>query len=165
MGKKNVFWVINAIVVVVIVVLLLLRPQQVVGGDLTIESVVGLTEIPINVLQTLSGIDLDSLAPESKTIVERFYEKYKSDKGDSLLNVFFIEQILRFVDLGDADYSRMIFQSIDGARVVIEPRAGKDSLILMTLEKVNDKHSLRLVMPEDSFSQRWLKNIVRITLE
>jgi hypothetical protein len=160
--QKKIFWIIIIVIVALLSVLILFLPKQI-SGYLIIEGVDGeITELSIQYIKSLAGIDFENMVPSTETnqSLLRFYERYKQDKGDSLISVYYIEQFI-----GGKPYTRLIFHSADGVRVMIQPSSDVDSLILITLEKNKEEYSLRLIMPRDNFSQRWLKNVVRIVIE
>jgi hypothetical protein len=199
-GGQKKYWLVFGLVVILLAVLMLFRPKLDDTTILIIEFNDGeLFEIPIQDIAKLEGIDFQANGNRTNDsgdineILERFYERYRASRGDKLLKVFYIEQILgltsdfclpskleglRVVEIDTvnvkrncnnseienkiADFTRYIFHSADGARVMIAPQAHRDFLILMALEFEDGEYSLRLIMPEDSFSQRWLKNVVRI---
>ena len=173
MENKKTFWLIFATVLIFLVLLLIARPK--VDPDiLTVEEQGGdHIEIPIKELQTLKGIDFQNLTPDTDDaeiihtveLLERFYEKYSEEKGKTLIKIFYLDQILRYSRLGLLDYWRLTFHSTDGASVMIAPQEFKDNIILISLEKQKGELTLRLIMPEDPFSQRWLKNVARIVVE
>jgi len=149
MNKNIMFWVIIVIIVVVIAVLLQFAPKSD-GSALIVETVGGeIIEVPFNDILKLEGITF----PTPDLVINQFYEKYKKD---NLIKVFFVQQLLP-----SGDFTRFVFHSVDGARVMIED----ESLVLIALEKQNEDYTLRLIIPEDNFSQRWLKNVCRITIE
>jgi len=148
MNKKIIFWVIIAVLITVIAVLLQFTPD-IDGSTLVIEKKDGETvEMAMEDILRLEGITF----PTADPVISQFYEKYKKD---SLVKVFYVQQFLH-----TEDFAGLIFHSTDGARVLIE----NEPIILITLEKQNKDYSLRLIIPGDSFSQRWLKNVCRITI-
>ena len=162
---KKKFWAIVSVLVVILLVLLALRPEMEDADVLTIELRSGeISKVSIADLQRFEGIDFENLGDESEVVwlYEGFYERYRASRGDRLLRVFYFNQILEFSGFAGVEYTRLVFHSADGARVMIAPQENRDSLILMALELENGVYTLRLIMPEDSFSQRWLKNVVRI---
>jgi hypothetical protein len=92
----------------------------------------------------------------------KFYDEYNSK---TLIKAFYFDQLIRAVDFAGYDYKIITFHSGEGASVLVEPKEMRDFLILLTIEKHRGKYSLRLILPNDSFKQRWLKNIERITIE
>jgi hypothetical protein len=166
MSAKKKFWLTFGIVFVSLIVLLVLRPEMADATTLVIELSSGEThEINIQDLRRSEGIDFQNLGEESEVVVnllERFYERYRVSRGDKLIKVFYLHQILEFSRSESIEFTDILFHSADGARILISPQEHKDFLILMALELENGEYSLRLIMPEDNFSQRWLKNVVRI---
>jgi len=166
MSAKKKFWLIFGIVFISLIVLLILRPEMADATTLVIELNSGDThEINISDLRRLEGIDFQNLGEESEVVVnllERFYERYRASRGDKLIKVFYFSQIIQFSGSDSFEFTDILFHSADGARILISPQEHRDFLILMALELENGEYSLRLIMPEDNFSQRWLKNVVRI---
>jgi hypothetical protein len=102
---------------------------------------------------------------ETLSTLTYWFDKYSEDKGSSLVKVYYIDQIIRLSRHTYLDYHRLTFHSVDGARVLVTPHQHADSLVLLTLEKNKGSHTLRLILPHDNFPQRWLKNVVKITVE
>jgi hypothetical protein len=115
------------------------------------------SELKLSDIAQKEGIDCKKVSDETML---NFHDKYSKDKADTFLKAFYLNDII-----DRSDYKLLTFNSADGATVIIEPKPDRDNLILLTLEKNQDNLSLRLIMPEDSFSQRWLKNVVRIYIE
>jgi len=171
MKKRTIYWLVLGAFVLALVILIAMQPNYN-STLLTIENKDGeLSEVSIDDIYTTKGIDFESLnsiddvsAEYTISVLQSFYEKYSEDKGSSLIRVYFLDQIMQKSPLRDLTYKQVTFQSADGAQVLIQPSEYRDNLILITLEKDKGKYSLRLIMPEDTFSQRWLKNVVKITL-
>ncbi|MCL1826497.1 MAG: hypothetical protein FWG20_00460 [Candidatus Cloacimonetes bacterium] len=98
-------------------------------------------------------------------VLLNFYENYVGEDKDKYLKVYEIDQIIQLSGIKRLDYKRLTFIAADGARVVIEPYENKDSLILLAFEKNKSEYTCRLILPEDSFSQRWLKNVARVSIK
>ena len=66
-------------------------------------------------------------------------------------------------NLNSDNWQNLIFYSSDGAQVQIN----RTELPLLYLSQItkNQENYLRLIIPSDSFSQRWLKKINRIALQ
>ena len=154
------FWLIVIVLVALLTILLLARPEVDTQVLLVRNAYGEAAEIFINDLLKLESVEDAFLRP-----VYAWYDRYSKEKGENLLRVFEISQIIELTGFENQDFTLLRFDSTDGASVVIQPRDDKDSLILMTLEREKDDLSLRLIMPMDSFSQRWLKNVVRISME
>lgn len=134
------------------------------------------TQLSFKDINRFKGIDFEELKdlnPEQydikvqenvKTLLS-FFESYKSKKEKNVKKIFYIEQILDLTKFKNYDYRSITFESVEGAQIKIEPTESQDFLILLSLEKYGKKYSLRLILPADNFSQRWLKNIAKITLE
>jgi len=171
MKKRTIYWLVFAALILALITLIAMLPNYD-STLLTIENKDGeLSEISINDIYTTKGIDFENLqnfndeaVEHTISVLQSFYEKYSEDKGNSLIKVYYFDQIMQKSPLRDLTYRQITFQSADGAQVLIQPTEYKDNLILITLEKDGSKYSLRLIMPEDTFSQRWLKNVVKITL-
>jgi len=172
-SDKKKFWIVVGVVLGLIAFLMLFRPLYY-TGVLVVENDEGESvRIQISDLYTIRGIDFQNLRTNVEVygnadlehvirLMERFYDRHREDRGRNLLKVFYVDQVIRFSQLQSMDYVRLIFHAADGARVVIEPQQHRDFLILLALERDRRDLSLRLIMPEDNFSQRWLKNVVRI---
>ena len=176
MNKKKNFLIILIITIVVLSVLLMFN-KKTDTSVLIIEADNGeFSEINLKDIQQLKGINFNEVKRTSETLedddislysfslLNRFYNRYSEDKGKDLIKVFYIDQIIRLSQLQIMDYRQLVFHSSEGARVIIEPTEHKDFLVLLSLEKNRGALSLRLIMPEDNFSQRWLKHIVKITV-
>jgi len=165
-SDKKKFWVVFGVILVLLSIFLLLRPTIPDSEILVLEFASGdVFLLTISDLRKLDGIDFQNIGDKPDSIVqvlEGFYQRYRASRGDNLVNVFYLEQILELSGLENIKLSRLLFHSSDGARVMIAPQGDRDSLILMVLERENNVFTLRLIIPEDGFSQRWLKKIVRI---
>ena len=176
MSKKKKFWIVIGVLTAILCILLLLMPRSS-SGSLMIETDDGdVSEINLSSLRIRRGINFDDLAEMERieesqeslyiiSVILRFYERYKEDKGKNLLRIYHFDDILRIAAIEKMDYRRLTFYSDDGASVRIEPQEHKDFLILLSLEMNQNNLSMRLIMPEDNFSQRWLKNVVKIYVE
>ena len=134
------------------------------------------SELNLSSLRIRRGINFDELAEAEKieeseeglyilSLLLRFYERYKEEKGKNLLRVYYFDDILRIAAIEKFNFYRLTFYSADGASVRIEPQEHKDFMILLALEINQNKLSMRLIMPEDNFSQRWLKEVVKVYVE
>jgi len=174
--KKKKFWITVAILFAILLLLIMFLPKSV-KNVLTIETDDGQSvEINLKSLQQRKGIDFKALSnsseeyegEESKYIVGmllNWYNRYIEDNKKNLLKVYEFDQILHLAEVQYYDYHRLEFYSGDNARVVVEPKEHKDNIILIALEKESGYLKCRLIMPEDNFSQRWLKDIVRIVVK
>jgi len=153
-------WLVITGLIILCAVLLLFR-QRVTDDHLILEdSSQNTSAINIMELQNYSGLDLTNLPNGA---IRTFYEKYHLDKGDNLLQIYTLEQIFLLAGIQKLASSSYIFSSSDGAMVKVESKS--EQHILLTLEKNNQDISLRLIIPEDKFSQRWLKKVTKIKYE
>ena len=161
MSSKKKFCIIFSLISILLIVLLLLRPQPAESDILVIEFYGNdAFLVPIMDLRLLDGIDFNNLE-EDADVLAGFYERYRASKGESLIKVFHLNTILELSGVEDLEYSRLVFHSVDYARVLISG----ERLVLLALEFEDGEYTLRLIMPEDRFSQRWLKNVVRIEVQ
>lgn len=173
--NKKFFITIGVTIVVLIVLLMLRKPVSydvIVFEDINRETF----ELSLQDINRFKGIDFDRLSISeaeefdenisyNKDILKRFYDKYKEEKGNSLKKVFLFDSVLALTTFRNYDYYSITFHSAEGARIKVTPTEIDDYLILLTLEQHSGNYSMRLILPADSFSQRWLKNINRIVLE
>ncbi|MCL2064805.1 MAG: hypothetical protein FWG98_10620 [Candidatus Cloacimonetes bacterium] len=170
------FWLLVVVFVLLLALLLSFRTE--IDSDiLLVRNAHGeIAEIAINDLMQYEGLLYENVKLEDEMRVYfdgqrienpllNWFERYRRDKGENLLRVYYINDIIEMTGFENQDFNILRFESLDGASVVIQPRADRDWLILMTLERENENLSLRLIMPMDNFSQRWLKNVVRVTFE
>ena len=89
---------------------------------------------------------------------------YKSTKittkNDDDLIAFSLKKIITDIGLNKKKYSKIIFHSSDGGTLAVNGNE-LDNLYIIEKNKGEEKY-LKLVIPTDNFSQRWLKYIVRI---
>ena len=165
--KKKKFWLIIFVLVVFLVILLLARPDDIDTNILLVRNSAGETaEIVIRDLLGYDGILFKEISlkdenPDNPLL--NWFIKYRSDKGDNLLRVFYINDIIQMTGFENKEYTLLRFDSADGASVLLQLQEDRDNLILLTIEREKDELSVRLILPLDNFSQRWLKNVVRIT--
>jgi hypothetical protein len=176
MDKKKIFWIVFAGLIVILLILLSLRPKQS-GEFLTIENSEGdISELTFNDIYTIKGInfrrlrvydevEFDDTMEEIVSGLERFYEKYREERGKSLIKIFDIDQIIRRSNLRSLNYTRLTFHARDGMSVMIEPIEPEDFQIFIALERNQGRYTLRLITPLDSFQQRWLRDVYRIYIE
>ena len=90
-----------------------------------------------------------------------YYESTKitTKNGDDLI-AFSLKKIVTEIGLNEKDYSKIVFYSSDGGTLAVNSNEINE-LYLMEKTKGKKKY-LRLIIPNDNFSQRWLKYIVRI---
>ena len=153
MNKKYYFWLVFVALLSVLIILLIMRPS--VSDEILI-----ITKQNGESREILIADLLNKDALSHDEIDLNWHENYIANRANSLLKVFSIEQILE-----NSVFSKIRFYSFDGASVLVEQTHNRDTIIYLILEEENNKLSLRLIFPQDSFSQRWLKNIVRIELE
>ena len=137
MLKRKYFFLVIIVIIGVIAILLRFTPNH--------DSDVLIIEFPNN---EILEITFDKII-EMEGVVFENYDK------PTLVKIVSIQQLLP-----EFDFIRLLFHSTDGAKVLIE----NETNILIALEKNNDQYTLRLIMPDDNFSQRWLKNVCRITV-
>ena len=124
--------------------ILLIRNQHGETSEIKLTDLLLIEHIDINLNQTIAN----------------WHVRYKADKGETLLNVLSIQQIISLTEFNNQSFDTLYFDASDGASRVIDSR---NSIILITVEKEKEGLFLRVITPEDTFSQKWLKNIVRIT--
>jgi hypothetical protein len=176
MDKKKIFWIVFAGLIVILLILLSFRPKQS-GEFLTIEnSEGGISELTFNDIYTIRGINFKKLRvyddvpfeddmEEIITGLENFYEKYREERGKSLIKILDIDQVIRRSNLRSMNYIRLTFRARDGMSVMIEPVEPEDFIIFLAIEKNQGRFNLRLITPLDSFQQRWLRDVYMIYIE
>ena len=165
-SKKKIFWIVIFFILSVIISVQILRPALD-SEILTIVSIQGETkEIIISDLLSIDSVDFNNISNQSDAkIINDWYEKYVISKRNNLLKVFALHQIISLSGVEDNLDFPLTFESIDGGKVLTYQVHGDSRmLILLTLEKDHNGLSLRLIFPEDTFSQRWLKNVIKITI-
>jgi len=176
MKKKHIYWIVILAILTALMIFIALLPNY----DKTLLIIENAASercsLSTNDIYTIKGIDFSTLRSSFEEIndytvqhtislLEKFYAEYSEEMGKSLIKVFYVDQIIQKSDLRDYTYQSLTFQSPDGKQVFIEPSTYEDILCLITLEKSGSRFFLRLIMPEDSNSQRWLQNVVKITME
>ena len=68
------------------------------------------------------------------------------------------------IDLTSFEYSRLYFSTLDGQRMVVARKEFEEKRAMFMLEGAL-KARLRLIFPEESFRNRWLRNIRLIEIE
>ena len=174
--NKKLFWLIFFIFFLILIIFSLCTRHDK-SCFLTIESAEGeFYELTFQEVDSRKGINFDKIDQSNELsynvnvehnieVLKQFYKNYYYDKGNSIIKVLFLDQILALTSPANLYYEMLIFESIDGAKVVIEPTQYDDNLILITIEKSKNNYTLRLIMPEDRFQQRWLKNLCKISIK
>jgi len=175
MQKKHIYWISLASIFIIVIITIAILPDH----DLPLlyieNSLSEQTTLSINDIYTLKGIDFanlrssyeeinDNVVQNTISVLETFYQQYKDEKGNTLIKVFYIDQIIQKCDLRDFTYSKLIFTSANGESITIQPTEYDDYLVLLTLEKKGQQFVLRLVLPLDNSQNRWINNIIKITM-
>jgi hypothetical protein len=114
----------------------------------------------IEINDTVTEIKIQNfLYTEGIECTDSFFIQYRERQGDSLLALFRIESILYKANI--TNFTTLTFYAANGARIIIS----RDTEILISLELHRNKQSLRLILPNEPFRQRWLKNITRIRVD
>jgi hypothetical protein len=173
MNNKKVFWSVIFIIIIIIYILticskknyktfLLIETAEETIYELSFDEVISRKGINFDDLETASTLD-DYEVIRNNNRLKEFHESYLDEKGKNLIKIIFVDQIFQLTPI-TSNYSKLIFHSDDGAKVSLDFNQLDSDLILISIEKNGGKYSLRLILPDDSFSQRWLKNIVKITV-
>lgn len=175
--KKNKKIILSAIIAFIVLVILLFINKPKYHDFIILEDRLGdFVELSIRDINRFKGIDIEELknidlSEHEETVqmniqtILRFYESYKETKKSNFKKLYYLDQILNMTQFRNYDYSSVIFESAEGAKIKIEPTLREDYLILLSLEQYSGRFSLRLILPDDRHSQRWLKNITKITLD
>ena len=71
-----------------------------------------------------------------------------------------LKEVLTSIKIKIEDYKEFTFYSIDGGRISFDEI---ENFYLVFIEDSNEEY-LRLVIPQDDFSQRWLKHVNKIEI-
>jgi len=109
------------------------------------------------------GVILSSNEGEFKLNDMKNYgsEQISTYKGDNYLGIA-LREIVKFHNINIEPYEQIIFHSTDGGSMAVNIIELND-LYLVDLKNKSESY-LRLIIPTDEFSQRWLKYINRIEL-
>lgn len=86
---------------------------------------------------------------------------FVTERGDNMTGYQLLE-ILENMQINTQEIEGYIFRSLDGG--TLELSKDDEAQFYLIFQDVLDKQDVRLVIPTDQFSQRWIKHIIEIEL-